>query len=443
MRNAIASISGIRGVFNESLLPSDINRYVVSFAALVPGKRFLVGRDTRSTGDVISRLVFGALLGKGADVVDYGVLSTPALFRESRTEKVPAVMITASHNEPDWNGLKFIIDGRGIIQPELERILETGKRSVTKGGKRLAEDPTGRLLLGPAPSYNSELVKIAGEGSGDGVKVVIDINGGAAVYHAPAILERLGCLLTALGGTPGLFNRTVDPTGDGLQLLSQTVKEKAADVGFAFDCDGDRLVLVDADGRKRTGDYMLTLALKELLPSILNRSVVVSVDTTQAIDEVVGEVGGTVYRSKVGEANVIAKMAETGSRLGGEGSSGGLIDGEFNSCRDSMLAAITIVMALKKKGTKVFDRVRSYSQVRLKVAMDRRKAMTAIKKLQKEHPEADSLDGFKMGLSGRSWVLVRPSGTEDVVRVSAESTSQKEAEEVAHSFLKEVKRFGA
>jgi len=443
MRDAIASISGIRGVFNESLLPSDIVRYAGNFVDLVPEKRFLVCRDTRSTGDVISRVICGALLGRGADVVDYGVLSTPALFRESRTRKAPAIMITASHNEPDWNGLKFIIDGRGIIQPELERVLQPGRRSGTRGAKPSAEEPMGRLTRGPTTSYNSELVRMAGEGSGDGVKVVIDVNGGAAVYHAPAILERLGCLLTVLGGTPGLFSRMVDPTGDDLELLSQTVKEKRADVGFAFDCDGDRLVLVDADGRKRTGDYMLTLALMELLPSIQNRSVVVSVDTTQAVDEVVEELGGMVYRSKVGEANVITKMAETGSRLGGEGSSGGVIDGEFNSCRDSMLAAIAIVKAVKSKGTKVFDRVKSYSQVRLKTVMDRRKAVTAVKKLEREHPEGDSLDGLKIGLSRRSWVLVRPSGTEDVVRVSAESTSEKEAEIIARSFLNEVKKFGA
>jgi len=443
MKNTIASISGIRGVFNENLFQSDIVRYVGNFASLVPGKRVLVGRDTRSTGDVISRTVCGALLGRGVAVVDYGVLSTPALFRESRTRKIPAVMITASHNEPEWNGLKFIVDGRGIVQPELERILAPGKRSGTRGAKSLPEEPTGTLVLGPAPSYNSELVTMAGEGSADGVKVVIDVNGGAAVYHAPAILEKLDCQLSVLGGTPGLFSRMVDPTSDGLQLLSQTVKEKCADVGFAFDCDGDRLVLVDADGRKRTGDYMLTLAFKELLPNVTNRSVVVSVDTTQAIDEVVSELGGTVFRSKVGEANVISKMNETGARLGGEGSSGGLIDSEFNYCRDSMLAAIGIVTAVKKKGTKAFDRVRSYSQVRLKLVMERRKALVAIKKLSKEHPEAGSLDGLKIDLAGRSWVLVRPSGTEDVVRISAEAASEKEADEAARSFLNAVKRLGA
>jgi phosphomannomutase len=443
MENVVASVSGIRGVFNESLLPSDIARYAGNFSALTGGKRFLIGRDTRSTGGVISRIVCGALLGGGADVVDYGVLTTPALFRESRTKRVPALMITASHNEPDWNGMKFIIDGRGIVQPELERILEPRRRPRNSGTKPFAGEATGRLIEGPAPSYNSELVTMAGEGSAGGVKVVVDVNGGSAIHHAPVILERLGCQLTVLGGTPGLFSRTVDPTGDDLESLSNAVKEKQASVGFAFDCDGDRLVLVDADGRKRTGDYMLTLAIKELLPSIQNRSVVISLDTTQAIDEVVSELGGTVYRSKVGEANVITKMTETGSRLGGEGSSGGLIDSEFNSCRDSMLAATTIVMALKRKGTRVFDRVRSYSQVRLKLAMERRKAVTAIKRLQKEHPEADPLDGLKIGLSGRTWVLVRVSGTEDAVRISAESPSEKEAGEAARSFLNAVKRFGA
>ncbi len=261
--------------------------------------------------------------------------------------------------------------------------------------------------------------------------MVLDLNGGAAIPHAAPILRAMGCTLTIIGGAPGIFPRRIDPTSDPLEVLSRTVKEKRADVGFAFDCDGDRLVLVDSDGRKRSGDYMLTLALHELLPTVEDRSVVVSVDTTQAVDEVVSGLGGIVHRSKVGEANVISAMTEVGARFGGEGSSGGLIDRDFNSCRDSMLAAVTIVRALRTKGKRVFEKVRSYDQVRLKVEIERKRATVAIRRLQKKHPEAQTLDGLKIPISSRSWVLIRPSGTEDVVRVSAESTSEKEAEKIA------------
>jgi phosphomannomutase len=430
----VATISGIRGIFNRDLLPADIIAYARNFSSLTASPEVLIGRDTRSTGELMERLAKGALVSMGVDVIDYGVISTPALFRESRLKQRAAMMITASHNEPEWNGIKFVLDGRGVVQAEFDRILQPRRRGVQKVW-------AGLVRPGPRPSYGSELIRMAGEGSGEGVKVAVDLNGGAAIAHTPAILKALGCDLMVLGGTAGVFSRNVDPTNDDLQLLTRTVREKGSDVGFAFDCDGDRLVLVDSGGRKRTGDYMLTLAIKEILPELQNRSVVVSADTTQAIDDVVSELGGETYRSKVGEANVISKMMEEHIGIGGEGSSGGLVDGSFNFCRDSMLAAITIVKAIKKKGPEVLDQVPSYHQVRLKITFERKKALAAIKKLQKENPGADMLDGIKINVSRRSWVLIRASGTEDIIRVSAESASVKEAKQLADSYLERLKRF--
>jgi phosphomannomutase len=423
----VATISGIRGIYNRDLLPADIVAYTRSFSTLAASPEVLMGRDTRSTGDLMGRLVGGALLDSGKSVIDYGVISTPALFRESRVRERAAVMITASHNEPEWNGMKFVLNGRVVAQAEFNRILKPVRDRSHKGG--------GSVKPGPRPSYDRELVKMAGEGSCDGVKVAIDVNGGAAIAHAPAILRALGCDLTVIGGTPGVFSRRIDPTNDDLELLTKTVRERHFDVGFAFDCDGDRLVLVDGEGTKRTGDYMLTLAIKETLPGLQDRSVVVSTDTTQAIDDVVSELGGRTYRSKVGEANVISGMAERHAEVGGEGSSGGLIDARFNLCRDSMLAAITIVGAIKRKGPRVLDQVPSYHQVRLKLEMERKKALASIKRLQRENPDADLLDGIKINVSRRSWVLIRVSGTEDVVRVSAESPTANEAQQLAESHL--------
>jgi phosphomannomutase len=193
---------------------------------------------------------------------------------------------------------------------------------------------------------------------------------------------------------------------------------------------------------KRTGDFMLALALKKMLPSAQNRNVVVSVDTTKAVDDVVASLGGKVYRSKVGEANVVSKMIEVGATLGGEGSSGGLIDGSYNYCRDSMLAATAITKAIAKSGRKVFKDVPSYEQVRLKATMERGKALGAMKRLLKEHPDADQTDGIKLEPTQNSWVLVRASGTEDAIRVSAESKSRSAAQELAESYLMKVKSIG-
>ena len=429
----VATISGIRGIFNRDLLPADVVAYARNFSSLTASSEVLIGRDTRSTGELIERLAKGALVSAGMSVIDYGVISTPALFRESRLKQRAAMMISASHNEPEWNGMKFILDGRGVVQAEFDQILKPRRRGVQRAW-------SGLVRPGPRPSYVSELIGMAGEGSCDGVKVAVDLNGGAAIAHTPAILKALGCDLTVLGGTAGVFSRNVDPTNDDLQLLTRTVGEKGCDVGFAFDCDGDRLVLVDSGGRKRTGDYMLTLAIKEILPGLQDRSVVVSADTTQAIDDVVSELGGKTYRSKVGEANVISKMMEEHIGIGGEGSSGGLVDGSFNFCRDSMLAAITIAKAIKKKGSRVLDQAPSYHQVRLKFTLERKKALAAIKKMQKENPGADMLDGIKINVSRRSWVLIRASGTEDIIRVSAESASLEEAKQLADSYLERLKR---
>lgn len=431
----VASISGIRGVFNRDLSLTELARYIDGFVAVKPSAEFLVGRDTRKSGEVIGRMASAALSAGGARVVDFGVLSTPALFRESRVRGLPAVMITASHNEPEWNGIKFISGGRGISQPELDQILAARE-------KREASRMSGSVSSLQTASYNREIVEMAGKGSAGEVSVALDLNGGAAVRHAPAILEGLGCRVRVLGGNQGIFSRVIDPTGDDLNLLRDSVREGGLDVGFAFDCDGDRLVLVDNDGEKRTGDFMLALAVKKLLPERENRRVVVSVDTTRAIDDIVSQLGGTVYRARVGEANVVSRMIEEKCTLGGEGSSGGLIDGSYNYCRDSMIAAMVIVRAIKKSGHRVFREIPSYSQVRLKVSFERRKALAAIKRLQREHPEADLLDGMRIETSARSWVLIRVSGTEDAVRVSAESRSAKEAQELADSYLKKVKELG-
>lgn len=431
----VASTSGIRGIFNKDLLPEDVAEYCRRFVLLRGAKDFLLGRDTRATGQIVSRVAKSAILAAGANVLDYGVISTPAIFRESRRHERSAVIVTASHNEPAWNGLKFVVDGRGINQEELEKILRSGR---TSGG----HPAPGSDRVPDGFSYNSELVEMTGEKCGEGVKVVLDLNGGAAIGHAPVILRRLGCNVLTIGDTYGVFSRTIDPTNDPLDVLCKTVKKEGADAGFAFDCDGDRLALVDNEGRARTGDYMLTLAIKEAFEDAEKKDVVVSVDTTQAVDEVVKEAGGRVFRSKVGEGNVVSLMTQTGTRLGGEGSSGGVIDAGFNSCRDSMVAAALIVRALRRKGTRIYTQVRSYHLAREKLSMPRKSALQAVRRLQKENPTAEMLDGLKIKTSNSSWVLIRISNTEDGVRVSSEAPSTREAERLAHSYALKVRRAG-
>ena len=430
----IASLSGIRGVLNSDFDLSDVYRFSGNFARAAAGTQLLVGRDTRSTGPAMAKIVGAAALSEGKRVVDYGVISTPALFRESRLKGAPAVMVTASHNEPQFNGLKFIEGGRGVGSDTFEKIVSVEKRKPGGFGSR--------PRLGGVPSYAADLIGMFGAGAFDGVKVAADFGGGAALAQSASILRMLGCDVVSVNDTPGMFNRRVDPVADGLEVLREVVVKDRCDIGLGFDCDGDRLVIVDHQGRKRTGDYMLTLALMEMLRESSEKRVVVSVDTTQAVDDVAKKFGAEVVRAKVGEANVVGAMMRTGARLGGEGSSGGLIDGSFNYCRDSMLAALVIIRALKRSGTKFYGTAPSYHQERGTVQFKRAAVQKALRRLALENKKVDATDGVKVQLSGRSWVLVRPSGTEDLVRVSAEAETSEKAARIVKEFSAKLKGLG-
>lgn len=428
----IASLSGIRGIPNEDLLLGDVTRFAGNFAATCGGSDILVARDTRRTGPTVSKAVIAGILSRGARVLDCGVVSTPALFRESRVSGRPAIMVTASHNEPEFNGLKFIESGQGIGVETLQAILSPKKNAVSE-------------FSGQAPkkirrvSYVDDLVSRFGEGAFEGMKVALDLGGGAAAAHAVTLMTRIGCHVVSINGTPGVFSRKVDPVAAHLALLTAVVKKGQCDIGLAFDCDGDRLVIVDSSGKKRSGDFMLTLAMSEALAGVKRPNLVVSMDTTQAIDDVARKHNGKVFRSKVGEANVVSMMQKVGARFGGEGSSGGLIDGDFNFCRDSMLAALFILRSLKSKGSRAYSSVPVYYQNRVALQLSRSRTPGALKKIGEKYPDCDRTDGLKIRLSQRSWVLLRPSGTEDVVRVSAEAPTKAEADRISAAFAKKLK----
>jgi len=427
----IVSISGVRGVLNADMNLIEIARFARNFSDNSGSKEILMARDTRRTGPTISRAVAAAAMSRGHKVLDCGVISTPALFRESRVSGRPAVMVTASHNEPEFNGLKFIKGGRGITKETFDAM--TGPAS---GGPM--EFGPGISGHAPRSSYVEDLVRRFGDRSLVGVRVAMDLGGGAAITHATSLFGKLGCEVETINDVPSVFSRKIDPSTDELATLRNLVTERDCDIGLGFDCDGDRLVIVDAEGRKKSGDFMLTFAISELLDETKEKKVAVSLDTTQAIDDVVGDRGGRVYRSKVGEANVVAVMDEVGARLGGEGSSGGLIDGQFNYCRDSLLAAVVITRALRREGRRAYEGVPAYYQERVTVPISRSKAQKAFRTMASGYTNADLTDGIKVMLSERSWILMRASGTEDLIRVSAEAETAKVAHDNAKAFASKL-----
>ncbi len=425
----IISASGLRCMTENEPL-SIFGRAAYGFASKYSGKEVLIGMDTRSTSGPIMHLVTGAVLLAGKVPVVLGTLSTPALFRESRVRKMPAIMITASHNEPEWNGLKLILNGKGASKDIYEDSVSLEHLTATS-----SQDCVSYSRC----RYNEDFLKKHRDRF-DGMSVALDLGGGSAIYHAKDILTSLGCKVIPLNDKAGVFARKIDPTEDNLELLCRTVTENSCDAGFAFDSDGDRLVLVDSNGKKLSGDRMLSIALFQLMNTRHVKKVVASLDTTLAVRDIAILHKARLYWSKVGEANVVSKIEEVGAEVGGEGSSGGLIDPSFNFCRDSLVAAYYILSCIRQKGDKAFKIGSEYFQQRTKVGFSGFLPELASQIGRKYLVE--KLDGLKIWMDENTWVLVRKSNTEHVVRISVESKSRGRALFLLRKFEKLVREVG-
>ena len=227
------SISGVRGIFGNDLGPKDILRFTTNFSSLIKSGKCVIGSDTRPTGKIIMNYVTAALMQCGIDVYNLGIVPTPVVFREAR-KYGSGIIITSSHNPLEWNGLKFILEGRGINEKELEIISNDQKRSVsTIGNESFVES-----------DYISESTKIIGDVEGK-PEVTIDVGGGAAKNFAKTLLERIGCQVNTINENLLTSSRGPDPTVETLDELIKNTK----DIGFAYDLDSDRVVIVK-DGKK-------------------------------------------------------------------------------------------------------------------------------------------------------------------------------------------------
>lgn len=409
------SISGIRGVFGEDLTLNHVIEFTNSFAHLIKSGRCVIARDTRPSGPMIEEVATSSLLQNGIDVFTLGTAPTPVVFRESRRFGA-GIVVTSSHNPLEWNGLKFIVEGRGIGQEQLSTI-------VTRQETRLG-------AVGEQSHIESRYVEQAlsciGEIPGR-PEIALDLGGGAAAEAAPRLFERLGCRVRAINRSVADSSRGPDPTCDGLDDLARLSAE--SDIGFAFDLDGDRLV-VAKDGARQTPDATLGLGIAKSL-ELGHRKFVLSIDTSMAVEGLIRERGGRVSRSGVGEANVVDAILKTGADAGGEGSSGGFILPEFNYCRDGILASGMIASMQDDQITEVLEIMGRYHQLRDKVAVKSalhdRLVGELTRQMQTEFSETTTIDGIRGTVDERSWVLVRKSNTEDAVRISAESDSLERA----------------
>ena len=406
------SISGIRGIVGKDLTLRDILKFSRNFSTLVNSKKCVVATDTRPTGQMIAETVKAQLMESGIDVYDLGVAPTPVAFRESRKYGA-GIIVTSSHNPIEWNGLKMIIDGKGINEEQLDIVMKEQKPQKSEIGKEYKIES----------SYVDDASKIIGTIS-DPPIVTVDIGGGAARGFSSQLLEKVGCNVVTINDERDKSSRGPDPTADALNELITNTKDR--DIGFAFDLDGDRLVIV-INGEKKDPDVTLGIGVVKAL-EIGCKNFVLSQDTSISIEKYIKQNGGTVYRSKVGEANVTAKMVETRSQVGGEGSSGGFILSDFNYCRDGILTSGLIASIIKKeKFADVLNFMEMYHITRDKIRYDSEQHDEILKvlhnKMKEKFGSVDTLDGLKAMVDEDSWVLVRKSNTENAIRISVESNS--------------------
>jgi phosphomannomutase len=413
------SISGIRGIYGYDLNLHEIAKFTRLFASsmIKSGGKCVLARDTRPSGRIINQTVSAILMEQGVDVYNLGVAPTPMVFREARKYEA-GFIVTASHNPMEWNGLKFIIESRGIFENELNLIL---------AGSALLSKKFGKFYYAVS-DYLNEVANFIEqpEGKKEAVKVGLDPGGGAACGYVEDLFKMLGHKFYTINDIQGFTSRGPDPTIDDLNELRLLVKANKLDFGFAFDLDGDRLVVVNGNGEKLNPDATLLICIANAL-NLGVKKFVISIDTSLSIEKLVKQHQGQVDYSKVGEANVVKKMSQINAEVGGEGSSAGFIMPKFNMCRDGFLAS-AILSSLDRKVIKECMSLSSqYVQIRSKIPVASSLHRKVIEKLndnfKAESSEVLTIDGIKAIVNDDSWILVRPSNTEHAIRISVESTS--------------------
>lgn len=408
IRTVKVTISGIRGVIGDDYTLHDAMLFCRGFAGIMNSKTCVIGRDTRPTGKMISNAVSAVLASYNIDVLDLGIMPTPVVFREAQKYGA-GIVITSSHNPIQWNGLKFILNGKAVNQTQLYSIKSGINHILNKNSYGSTKHHTSSYV-----GDIFDMINIDGAPS-----ILIDAGGGAATEIAPKILKKIGCR------TDIIHNKHIrtDPTVDSLERLKAgSVKY---DAGVAFDTDGDRLVLV-MNGVVQPPDATLGLGVAAAIKQGYRRFVI-SMDTSVLIERYIKNNGGSVWRAPVGEANVIDAMMYNDASIGGEGSSGGFIFNKFNYCRDGLFACALIASIIPDGlAQNALKEVTGSVIIREKITGN----IDIIDKIMHMSTQVDTTDGIRAIINEDTWVLIRHSNTEDITRLSAEAPTVDECRNV-------------
>ena len=433
----VISISGVRGIIGESLTPEVIARFAVSFGTYLEGGKVVVGRDTRLSGEMAKCAVFSGLLSAGCEIIDLGIVPTPTV--QLLTERLKAnggMVITASHNPSEYNGLKFIFaDGTFLNSSRMKKFLAIYAQNKIKYPsfnkpteiKDYHQEAVNFHLKKTLSFLNLNLIRKKH------FHVALDCCDGAGSVIAPLLLKKLDCRISIINDKlDRIFFRPPEPIPENLSGLCNLVKKTKASIGFAVDPDADRLAIISDKGKPIGEDYSLALITKFIL-SKRKGAVVANLSTSQLMDDITREFHCPLFRSRVGEINVVEEMKRRKAIIGGEGN-GGIIFPPLHYGRDSLIGMGLILQYLAQSGKSVSELVEelpSYYMMKKKIPLPKQGAKKSIDKVKKHfcRENINLLDGIRV--SGENWwIHLRPSGTEPVMRLIIEAKTKKEAEKL-------------
>ncbi len=429
------SISGLRGLVDKDLNPDVVFKYAYSFGKFVRPGSIVIGRDTRQSGKIYRNAVVRALSAAGHPVIDLGIAPTPTvLFMVRRLKAKGGIVITASHNPIQWNALKFV-SSKGIFLNETE-FMRFSSRIIEKDAKGRKEESVNSYKT--ALKEHVDAIVKATKPLESPFRVGVDAVNGAGSVGLPLLLEEMGCKVFRVNCRfAPVFPRKPEPTKENIVSFSRFVRNNRLDVGFACDPDCDRLAVVDEKGRPIGEENTLVLAADYIL-SQKRGSIVTNLSTTRLMDHIADKHGVSLYRTKVGEANVVSEMKERAAVIGGEGN-GGVIYPKINPTRDAMVGAALIVRMISARGMRMSQIMDSYPvyhmlKERVKIGMgefeERKEAV-----IDAIRGRLDLSDGLKI-IGDDYWIHIRPSQTEHVVRIIGESRDRQQIED----FIARVRR---
>ena len=435
--------NGVRGVFSEDFTLEFVNDLVMSLATYFKKGKILVGYDGRHSSPIVAKIVSSTLNYSGLDCYMAGLVPTPCL--EYATKKLGydgGLMITASHNPPQYNGIKSVACDGVEISREDERKIE----QIFDEKNWLKADSFGKTFDEPnaISTYIDGIISMTSSNiQKKKFKVCLDLGNGAQSVTARKLCEKLGCEVFTInedidGDFPG---RGSEPTPQNLDELSKLVVETKSDFGIAFDGDGDRSIFCDENGKILTGDSSALLLSDYLLQQYPNSEVVTCLNSGNIIETIVKKNNSKVVRTKVGSVEVSRRMVNDDALVGYE-ENGGFMFGKHNHVRDGAMTLALMLDLLSKSESSLsqnLDNIPPTFTTKTKIECSLEQSKTVISELLKEFPDSDTSDGVKIHVDENNWVMIRPSGTEPIIRIYGESNSQQNLDSLISNFVEKTK----